>query len=417
MNFYLVFILAILITDALLGLVVRRLNAEAASAGLPEEFRDVYDAERYARSQEYLRANARFGTLVDLLWTPAIAAFILAGGFGHLDRLARAPGWGPIPTGLVFAGVLALAASLLSIPFSAWRTFVLEERFGFNRTKLKTFVLDIFKGWLLGGLIGGAVLSVVIWLFATAGPWAWLLVWAAVSAFQVFVAFIAPVLLMPLFYKFEPLEQGELRDSIEAFARAWDFQVQGIYTVDGSRRSDKANAFFTGFGRSRRIALFDTLIEKHPPDEIVAVLAHEVGHYKHRHVLMGLGVSILTLGLLCFLFSLFLENRGLFDAFGVENFSVHAGLVFFAFLFEPISMALGIAGNALSRRNERQADAFAARTTENPDSLASALKRLSADTLANLTPHPLAVFLHYGHPPVLERVRRLLSYRALRHNS
>jgi STE24 endopeptidase len=411
LNGYLIFILAVMLADFALGLIVRALNARAATPQVPPEFADVYDAERYARAQDYLQVNSRFATVADLISTPLMVGFLMLGGFGWVDGLIADLGFGPIGTGLLFCGLLALASSLLGLPFSIYRTFVIEERFGFNKTTRKTFILDRVKGLVLGGLIGGGLLALVIWLFSTWGPSAWWVVWASVSGVQLGLAFLSPTLLIPLFLKFDPMEEGELRTAIEAYAKAQSFAAQGVYQVDGSRRSTKANAFFAGFGAKRRIALFDTLIERHPPAEIVAVLAHEIGHAKHRHVLQSTCISLMTTGLTIFLFSLFIGNADLQAALGATRPSIHVGLIAFALLFEPLSMLLGIAGAAWSRHNERQADAFAARTTGDPQALAASLKRLSADALGNLTPHPLKVLLSYSHPPVLERVRSLLGHR------
>ncbi|MBN2497221.1 MAG: M48 family metallopeptidase [Deltaproteobacteria bacterium] len=407
MNPYLAFVLAVLVLDALLDTVVGLLNVRCAAPRVPPEFADVYDTERYRRSQDYLRVRTRFGLSVGLVSTGLLVAFILAGGFGLADRWARLAGFGSIGTGLVFAGGLALAASLLGIPAGIWRTFVIEERFGFNKTTPRTFALDLLKSYLLAAVLGAPLLALVLWLFEAAGPWAWLLCWAAVVAFELVVVLLAPVLIMPLFVKLSPLAEGELAEAISAYAKQQGFAMRGIFTMDGSRRTTKANALFTGFGRFRRIVLFDTLVDRHPTAEILGVLAHEMGHYKHKHVLVGLLVSIATTGLMLYLLSLFIGNRDLLEAFSVSQPSIYASLVLFGFLYAPLSTLLGIAGNWLSRRHERAADAYAARTTGKPEALASALKRLSADSLGNLTPHPWHVFLNHSHPPVLERIRAL----------
>lgn len=407
MNLFLVFIIAVLAGNYLLDLVVGILNARHVRTDVPEEFTGYYDEEKYRKSQKYLRENTRFGTVVETITTPAAIAFILLGGFNFVDRFARGFGWPPIPTGLIFAGVLLLGSNILSLPFSIYRTFVIEEKYGFNRTSPRTFVLDVLKGWCLAGIIGGIALSAVIWFFREAGSWAWFYCWVALTLFQIFLLFVAPAVIMPLFNKYVPLEEGELKEEIERYAKTQDFKMKGVFTMDGSKRSTKSNAFFTGFGKFRRIVLFDTLVEKHTVEELVSVLAHEMGHYKKKHILKTIILSILTTGLMFYILSLFINNQELFDAFGMQRTSVYASLVFFGFLYSPLAMVLSIFGNMLSRKHEYEADAFSVRTFRKPGAMITALKKLSVDSLSNLTPHPLKVFLSYSHPPVLERIRAI----------
>lgn len=407
MNFFLVIILVILIGSYLLDLIVDTLNVHHVKTDLPSEFEGSYDAGKYRTSQEYLRENTRFGIIADSIMAPITIAFILLGGFNLVDRFARGFNLGPIATGLIFSGVLIFASHIMQIPFSVYATFVIEEKYGFNRTTPKTFVLDILKSWVLVGLIGGIILSLILLLFQSAGQWAWLYCWGAVTIFQLLLMFIAPVVIMPLFNKFVPLEDGELRRAIESYAESQGFKMKGIFTMDGSKRSSKSNAFFTGFGKFRRIVLYDTLIEKQTVEELVSVLAHEMGHYKKRHILKFSIISILTTGLMFYILSLFINNRELFAAFQMQDISIYASLLFFGFLYSPIEMLLSIFGNALSRRHEYDADAFSVKTYNKPFSMISALKRLSVENLSNLTPHPLKVFLSYSHPPVLDRIRAI----------
>lgn len=409
MNAYLLFILAVILLGYILETAVSLLNLGALSPELPAEFSDVYDREKYARSQEYTRVSTRFGILRGSVMILVTIPFILFGGFNYLDLFARSFGFGSIVTGLIYTGSLALLSGLIGLPFSIYATFVIEERFGFNKTTFRTYVFDIVKSVVLTILLGGPLLAFVFWLFETAGSPAWLYCWLAVAAVIVLMQFLAPVLIMPLFNKFTPLEEGELKQRITEYARQQNFRMQGIYTMDGSRRSTKLNAFFTGFGRFRRIVFFDTLVEKLAPGEIVAVLAHEMGHYKKKHIFIMMGAAIVQMGLMFFILSLFINNRGLFAAFGMENLSVYASLIFFGFLYAPISMLLGIGFNYFSRRHEYQADTFAARTSGLELELVGALKKLSATNLTNLTPHPLHVFLNYSHPPVLARIRALVG--------
>jgi len=407
MNVYGIIILAALAIGYLLELAGDLLNLRALRREPPEELGDLYDPEEYARSQAYNRARTRLGIVASTVDLAALLVFWFAGGFQLLDAWLRGFGFGPVVTGVLFIGVLVVAKGLLDLPFGVYSTFVVEERFGFNRTTPRTFVLDLAKGLLLSAALGAPIVALVLFFFERAGDAAWLYCWLVTTAFTLFFLFVFPTWIMPLFNKFEPLEEGELRDALFAYARSVDFGLGGIFVVDGSRRSSKANAFFTGFGRNKRIALFDTLVEKHPVRELVAVLAHEVGHYKLGHVFKNLAVSIAHSGVLFFLLSIFLEHRGLYDAFFMERTSVYAGLVFFGLLYAPIELVLSLVLNLQLRRHEYQADRFAVETTGEPEAMASALRRIAADSLSNLTPHPFYVFLNASHPPVLQRLRAI----------
>ena len=400
-------ILAALVVALGVELAVDQLNLRALSPEVPREFRDVYDPERYRRAQDYLRARTRFGMLGASLDLAVVLAFWLTGGFAALDGALRRLGLASVPTGLLFIGILGLGRVLLALPLRWWSTFVIEARFGFNRTTSRTFWTDLAKALLLSLALGGPLLAAILWLLTVAGGRAWLWCWLASATVALVVQFIAPAWLMPLFNRFAPLPEGGLRDAILAYARSVAFPLAGVFVIDGSRRSTKANALFTGFGRHKRVALFDTLVEKLDAAEVVAVVAHEIGHYKCRHVIQGMLLGIAQLGLTFFLLSLVLDRRALFEAFYLPEPSVHAGLVFFALLLTPLELVVSPLLHALSRRNESEADAFAAATTGAGEVLARGLERLSADSLANLTPHPLYVLLHYSHPPLLERVRAL----------
>jgi STE24 endopeptidase len=407
MNPILIVVLCFLVGAYLLESWADLLNLRSLSPSLPREFADVVDPRTYQTSQEYTRARTRLGLVSSTVSLAVLVIFILSGGFSWLDTLVRSWGLHPVLAGLAYLALLGLAADVLGLPFQLYSTFVLEARYGFNRMSLATFVKDKLKGFLLAGAIGIPCLAGVI-LFLGAYPvWGWAWAWAGLVGLMFGLQYIAPTWILPLFNTFTPLEKGELRDRILGYAQENGADVQDISVMDGSRRSAKSNAFFTGFGRKKRIALFDTLIEKHPPDELVAVLAHEIGHWKLKHILKGLIVGIVKMGFLLGLLSLAVRWQPLFEAFGVEQVSVHAGLVFFLLLYTPVSLVLSVGINHLSRRHEFEADAFAASTTGKPESLIQALKKLSRDNLSNLTPHPLKVFLEYSHPPVIERVRTL----------
>jgi STE24 endopeptidase len=389
-----------------LDLVSTLLNLKALSPDIPKAFAGIIDEEAYEKSQEYTRTKSVYGIVEGIFSLIVLFVFWWLGGFGWLDELVRGLGRGPVVTGLVFIGLLLMAQQALSTPFELYNTFVLEEQFGFNRTTLATWLVDHLKGAILGVVIGAPLLALLLWLFQSV-PMAWLWAWVAVTAFSLLLTYIAPTWIMPLFNKFEPLPEGELKSEIHAMSEKCDFPLKEVSVMDGSKRSAKSNAFFTGIGDNKRIALFDTLIENHTMDELVGVLAHEIGHFKKKHIVKSLVIGIVTTGGMFFLLGLMLNNRGLFDAFGVKETSVYVSLVLFGLLLSPLNEILSVAGNWLSRKHEFEADAYAAEVTGKPEAMVSALKKLSTDNLSNLTPHPFYVWLNYTHPPVVERVAAL----------
>ncbi|PIE60344.1 MAG: peptidase M48 [Desulfobulbus propionicus] len=407
MNGYLLFIVGIIITHSLLDLIVSLLNLRSLSPYLPKEFVGIYEEKEYGRSQDYTRVTTRFSLIENTVSTVAMLLFILLGGFNALDLFARSFHFPPVFTGLLFIGVLAFLTGALNLPFGIYSTFVIEERFGFNKTTVKTFILDLLKGVILSILLGAPLLGGILWFFEAVGTMAWLYCWGAVVLFSLVMQFLAPVVIMPLFNTFTPLEEGTLKENITSYAQEQKFGLKGIYTMNGSKRSTRANAFFTGFGPFRRIVFFDTLLNKITDAELLAILAHEMGHYKKKHIFKMLAASTLQTGIMFYILSFFLDNQRLFAAFGMEHLSIYAGLVFFSFLYSPISTLLSIAFNVVSRKHEYEADAFAAETTGLADSLISGLKKLSVTNLSNLTPHPLNVLLNYSHPPVLDRIKAL----------
>jgi len=407
-NPYLIIILVALLGRWLLETVANLLNMHNVRETIPEEFTGVYDAEKYQRSQQYLRDHTRFGLMEDGLMTALGIAFILLGGFALANRLACSARWPMIPTGLIFGAILMVLAKLAGLPFSIYETFVIEERYGFNKTTPRTFATDILKGLLLTLIIGGPVFAAILWFFDRTGTLGWLYTWGAVTLFQIVLVFATPYIIMPLFNKFTPLEDGALKTAIETYARAQSFKMKGVFKMDGSRRSAKSNAFFTGFGRSRRIVLLDTLIARHTVPELLAVVAHEMGHYKKKHIPNAIIRSVITTGITFFLLSLFLGNTRLASAFRMEGTPpLYASLIFFGYLYTPLSMVLAIVESAISRRHEYEADRFVLETTDEKDAMIQALKKLSVDNLSNLTPHPLKVFIEYSHPPILERIAAL----------
>jgi len=406
-NAFAIIVFVALILEFALELFGNLLNLKALKLELPTALEGIFKAEDYRKSQEYIRATTRFGLLGNSFALFLLLAFWFSGGFNWLDQVVRV--WNNIPlvSGLLYIGILVFAYSLLTLPFSIYGTFVIEERFGFNRTTPSTFFLDRVKGLGLALLLGGTLLAGILALFQYAGSYAWLCCWAAVVIFSLAMQYVAPTWIMPLFNKFTPMESGELKEAILRYARSVNFPIKNVFVMDGSKRSSKSNAFFTGFGRNKRIALFDTLIAQHTVPEMVAVLAHEVGHYKKKHILQGTIVGILHTGVIFFLLSLFLGSPDLYQAFYMRQESVYAGLLFFGLLYTPIELVLSVVMQMFSRKNEYEADRFAVETIDDPCSLVDALKKLSATNLSNLTPHPFYVFVNYSHPPLLQRVQAI----------
>ena len=412
MNIYFIIILTAIIGEFLLRTMVRIVNLKALDPNLPQEFQGYYEPEKYTRSQEYTRVNSKFAFFTSSFDLCLILVFILFGGFNYVDQLVRNFGYSTISTGLFFFGILFIASDFISTPFSVYHQFVIEERFGFNKMSYKTFILDKLKGYLLTIILGGLILSVLLFFFEKTGDLAWLYSWGIIGLFMILIQPLFTTVIAPMFNKFTPLEEGELRTNIENYAKKVKFPLSRIDVMDGSRRSSKSNAYFSGFGKQKRIALFDTLIEKHSNEEMVAILAHEVGHYKKHHIKIGLLISILHTGILFWLLSLFIDNPGLFEAFKMEQISIYAGFTFFMILYSPIELVISVFMNALSRRNEFQADSYSAVTTKHPEDLIEGLKNLSVSNLGNLTPHPFSVLLDHSHPPILNRIAALRKISA-----
>jgi STE24 endopeptidase len=399
-------ILGIILIDFVLERWLDYLNSKKLSTELPEELKDVYDAEQYRKSQEYKRVNDRFSLLTSSFSFLLIIGMLLFGGFNLVDTWARSITQNPILIALVFFGILAFASDMLNLPFVIYDTFVIEERFGFNKTTPGTFILDKLKGWFLGAVIGGGILALVIWFYQQTTTSFWIFAWIAVSLFSIFMTMFYSTLIVPLFNKQTPLEAGELRDEIQKFSDRANFRLENIFVIDGSKRSTKSNAYFSGIGSKKRVVLFDTLIKDLSTHEIVSVLAHEIGHYKKKHTLTGIITGIIQAGITLFIFSLFVDNPQLSAALGSDKPSFHLGLIAFGILYSPISMIIGLFMNHFSRKHEYAADEYA-KEKYNGNALILALKKLTSKNLSNLTPHPLYVFFHYSHPTLLQRIRAL----------
>ena len=411
MNIYLCIIIGALLLEFMLFNLSRHLDLKNISTSLPNEFKGYYSANEYTRSQEYLVENTRFSYLTSAVDVLIILMVILFGLFNNVDLWIRGFGFSPMVSGLLFFGVLFLIQDMISTPFSLYRTFIIEENYGFNKTTPKTYLLDKLKSYFLLIILGGLILSLILFFFNRFGDLAWLYAWIFLSAFLVLIQPLFTLFIAPMFNTFTPLEDGELKDKINTFAEKVNFPISRIDVMDGSRRSSKSNAYFSGLGKTKRIALFDTLIEKHSVDELLSIIAHEVGHYKKKHNIKGIIMGVIQTGIMFFLLSLFLNNEILFSAFKMENLSVYASLLFFSILYSPIELIMAFVGNAISRKHEFEADDFAKTSIGTGEYLIEGLKKLTVTNLGNLTPHALTVWLSYSHPPVLSRIKALYNSR------
>lgn len=408
-NIYFYIILTLVALSFVWDQVLSYLNRKQMSPVIPQPLQGIYNEKEYASQQAYQKANSRFGLISGGFSFAVMIAVLLLGGFGWLDNFLRGYTEHPLWLPLCFFGALFIANLLISLPFDWYATFTIEERFGFNKTTKRLFVADAVKGLLLSLLLGGGILCLIILIYQYTTTWFWLLAWAVITLFSVVMSLFYSEWIVPLFNKQTPLETGELRDAIESFSRRSGFELKNIYVMDGSKRSTKANAYFTGMGKKKRIVLYDTLIQELETEEIVAVLAHEIGHYKKKHVWQSLVLSILSTGFTLYILSLFLDNSPLAEALGGSQASFHLGLIGFSFLFAPISEATGLLFNVISRKNEYEADAYAAGFGLGA-ALTGGLKKISVKALSNLNPHPWVVFWHYSHPTLLQRVGRLSDH-------
>ena len=407
--YYYIIIFAIII-EYLLSSIGSILDIKNITPTIPSDFKKAYDQEKYILSQDYLKARTSFGLFSSSFSLILIMIVIHSDIFGLLDQFVRGQSDSYILQGLLFIGIIYFFQDIVSLPFSIYHTFVIEERFGFNKTTLNLFIIDKIKGYAIFIVLGSIVITPILYFFHVYGDIGWLIAWSILTAFMIAVQPLFVHVIAPMFNKFTPLEEGELRSAIEKYTAKVNFPLARIDIMDGSKRSAHSNAYFTGFGKSRRIAIFDTLVEKHSTNEIVSVVAHEVGHYKLKHVLQGTILGIIETGIMLFAFNLIMNDISLFQVFGVSQLSVHAGIVFFSMLYAPVSMFTSIVTTAISRKNEYEADKYSYDTTNNREALVSMLIGLSANNLSHLTPHPLKVFLSYSHPPVVDRIKAVNQY-------
>ncbi|MCP4483945.1 MAG: M48 family metallopeptidase [Flavobacteriaceae bacterium] len=399
-------LISILIISFIVDKVLDALNAKHYKDPIPPELSDVYEEKDYLKSQNYKKANDRFSSIASSISLVVTLFFFYLDGFAFVDEWARTFSDNTIIIALIFFGSIMFASDLLSTPFSYYHTFIIEEKFGFNKTTLKTFLVDKIKGWLMSAILGGLLLSIIIWFYESVGSNFWLYAWGIIAVFVFFINMFYARLIVPLFNKQTPLCDGSLKTKIQDYAQKVGFKLDKIVVIDGSKRSTKANAYFSGFGSEKRVTLFDTLIKDLEEEEIVAVLAHEVGHYKRKHILFNLIINILVMGFTFWLLSLFIGNPILSEALNVALPSFHIGLIAFGILYSPISELTGLLMNFISRIFEYQADNYAKETFD-ASPLISGLKKLNKNSLSNLTPHPAYVFVYYSHPTLLQRYHNM----------
>ncbi len=399
-------LMAILTISFIIDKILDALNARHYNDAVPRELDDVYDETEYKKSQDYKATNYKFGILTSTFSLVLTLAFFLFDGFAFVDVIARELSSNSIVITLLFFGIIMIGSDIITTPFSYYKTFVIEERFGFNKTTKRTFVLDKIKGWFMTIVVGGGILALLTWFYETTGQYFWLYAWGLITVFTLFMNIFYSRLIVPLFNKQTPLEEGNLRTAISNYAKTVGFSLDKIFVIDGSKRSTKANAYFSGFGSEKRVTLYDTLINDLDEEEVVAVLAHEVGHYKCKHIVFNLLASVILTGFTLYVLSLLIGNPMLSEALGVAIPSFHIGLIAFAILYSPLSEITGLIMNWFSRKFEYQADDYA-KNTYKAEPLVTSLKKLSKNSLSNLTPHKAYVFMHYSHPTLLERIRNL----------
>lgn len=407
-TFILLILLTIIAFEFCLETILDLLNVAHKPKELPSLLSGVYNQEEYNKSILYQKDNTYFGLISSVLSTIVMITVFKMGLLGDLNTVL-ATKFNGVFLSLAFFGVAYILSDLINIPFSLYKQFVIEEKYGFNKMSIGTYLLDKLKGYALAAILGGILLGSLLWLIESLGANFWLIFWAVVSVFIVFMNMFYTSLIVPLFNKLTPLEDGELRQAIEAYSKKVDFPLDNIFVVDGSKRSTKANAYFSGIGKKKKIVLYDTLIQNQTTEELVAVLAHEVGHFKRKHIVQGLVLSLLQTGAILYLLSFFVTSEEISKALGANSLQVHLNLVAFSVLFSPISTVIGIIMSIVSRKNEYEADEFAA-TTYSSEHIQSALKKLSNHNMSNLTPHPAYVFVHYSHPTLLQRLTALQQY-------
>ncbi len=402
--FYIIVI--ILLFDYLLNKSLGFLNAKHYNDDVPNILNDVYDTDAYKKSQKYKLTNYKFGNISSLFSLSITISFLYFDGFKIIDDYVRTYTDNNIFIALIFFGIIMIGSDIITTPFAYYQNFVIEEKFGFNKSTVKLFFIDKLKGWLIGALIGGPILAMIIWFYEISGNSFWIYTWILVTVFSLFMNMFYAKLIVPIFNKQKPLEEGDLKSKIANYAKKVGFKLDNVFVIDGSKRSSKANAYFSGFGKEKKITLYDTLINDLNEEEIVAVLAHEVGHYKRKHIIYNLILSTIITGGTLWLLAQFINSPELSNALGVKTPSFHIGMIAFGMLYSPISEITSLLMNILSRKFEYQADNYA-KETYCADELINSLKKLSKNSLSNLTPHPSYVWFNYSHPSLLQRIQNL----------
>jgi STE24 endopeptidase len=393
------------------------LNLKNISNNIPEEFDEYFNGIKYAKSQQYLKENTKFSIISSTFILIVQVFFIIIGGYNYVNNVATSLGFGTILTGLIFTWILFLSFEIIKIPFSAYSIFVIEEKFGFNKMNVKIFISDFIKSLIITIVVGSIVFSTTTWFFINVSKNAWIYIFIIIIIFKLIIIFIAPVVIMPLFNKYTPLEEGELKTAVEKYTKQENFKMKGLFKMDNSKRSTKSNAFFTGFSKYRRIVLFDTLIKKHTVEELTSILAHEMGHFKLGHIIKQMIFSFFSTGIMLFILSLFINKIWLYKAFLMQTQPIYAGIVFFDFLYAPISLIISIISNYFSRKYEYEADSYSVTTYKHPKDMVNALKKLSVDNFSNLYPHSFKVFLEYSHPPILKRIKAIKKIKLTSENN
>jgi len=399
-------ILAIISFELILDNFLEYLNLKSQKPILPSSLEGLVDKDTYSKSIAYNKEGTRFGMFTGALSFAVTFLLLYTGTFGAVDTWMRQFIEHEIILSLAYFGFLYLVSDILTIPFQIYSQFVIEEKYGFNKTTPRTFIIDKLKGYLLALIFGGALLFIFLWLALTLGPSFWIYFFIVIAAFMLFANMFYASLIVPIFNKLRPLQEGSLKEKIEDYSRRVNFPLDNIMVIDGSKRSSKSNAFFSGIGKKKKIVLYDTLINNHTEEELVAVLAHEVGHYKKKHILGSFIASMLSVGLMLYILSLMIFNPSLSAALGANQLGIHLNILAFGILYSPISKIIGLLMNAISRKNEFEADAYAAKTYSG-SALKEALKKLSVNNLSNFMPHKWYVFFHYSHPPLLQRLKAI----------
>ena len=403
---WLYLIIGLVVFNYLFSTVLNYLNDKNWKTDIPENMKEFYDEEKYIKAKNYSKEKGKISLISSTLSLLITVCFLWFKGYGWLNDIIVSNYDIPFLQSGIFFFTLFLISDIVSLPFSCYNTFVIEEKYGFNKTTPKTFVLDKIKGYLLALAIGGGLLAGVIYLLNILQNGFWIWLWLGLASLMLLINMFYADLIVPIFNKLTPLEGGSLRKKIEDYSNKVGYSLKNIYIIDGSKRSTKANAFFSGLGPRKTIALYDTLVEKHSEEELVAVLAHEVGHFKKKHVLSSMLLTIVQLGLMCYLLEICLNQTVISQALGGEKMFFHLGLLAFGILYTPIGTIIGVFMNVLSRKNEFEADYYA-KSTYDGNALQLALKKISVDSLSNLYPHPFYVFMHYSHPPLLKRLDAL----------